>query len=214
MRRPRTPETATFTISAPSAGYRARRHHERELRDRRQRRRAADRRRALRWAAGNDGGGDRRRPGLDDGRREVTGGPTSVATAQRSHRCTHPCRARPHRSGTLSRVRYDPPTGAEMGLEFGGGGLADGDYAVRLFMGNSYEPGPGAGQRQFDVTIEGALAFDNVDLVARFGQRVGGMLEWQGAVTDGTIDIDFRHVIENPLIHGVEVLRIDDTLLL
>ena len=97
-------------------------------------------------------------------------------------------------------MRYDPPTGAEMGLEFGGGGLADGDYAVRLFMGNSYAGTSAPGQRQFDVTIEGALAFDNVDLVARFGHRVGGMLEWQGAVTDGTIDIDFRHVIENPLI--------------
>ena len=70
-------------------------------------------------------------------------------------------------------------------------------------MGNSYAGTSAPGQRQFDVTIEGALAFDNVDLVARFGQRVGGMLEWQGAVTDGTI-IDFRHVIENPLIHGVE----------
>ena len=57
----------------------------------------------------------------------------------------------------------------------------------------------------FDVLIENGLAFDNVDLVARFGHKTGGMLEWTGQVTDGRIDIDFVHVVQNPLINGVEI---------
>ena len=59
----------------------------------------------------------------------------------------------------------------------------------------------------FDVLIENGLAFDNVDLVARFGHKTGGMLEWTGQVTDGRVDIDFVHMVQNPLINGVEILR-------
>jgi hypothetical protein len=40
------------------------------------------------------------------------------------------------------------------------------------------------------------------------------MLEWQGQVTDGTIDIGFLHGVENPLINGVEILALGDTFLL
>ena len=50
----------------------------------------------------------------------------------------------------------------------------------------------------FDVLIESGLAFDNVDLVARFGHKTGGMLEWTGHVTDGRVDIDFDHVGAEP----------------
>jgi hypothetical protein len=40
------------------------------------------------------------------------------------------------------------------------------------------------------------------------------MLEWRGEVTDGTIDIDFRRGVENPLINGVEIAYLGDDLLL
>ena len=66
-----------------------------------------------------------------------------------------------------------------MGLDFGSG-LADGTYAVRLFMGNGYDPTGTPGKRVFDVMIEGDLAFDNVDIAARFGHETGGMLECAG----------------------------------
>jgi hypothetical protein len=35
------------------------------------------------------------------------------------------------------------------------------------------------------------------------------MFEWRGQVTDGTVDIDFAHVVKNPLINGVEIIRLD-----
>ena len=111
----------------------------------------------------------------------------------------------------FANERYDDATGAEMGLDFGTG-LAAGEYIVRLFMGNGYEGTKTVGSRVFDVRIEDTLAFNDVDLVARFGHKRGGMLEWHGQVTDGRVDIDFAHVVQNPLINGVEILAVPDLL--
>jgi hypothetical protein len=113
--------------------------------------------------------------------------------------------------GLFANERYDAVTGAEMGLDFGTG-LSAGEYIVRLFMGNGYEGTKTVGSRMFDVRIEDTLAFNDVDLVARFGHKRGGMLEWNGQVTDGRVDIDFAHVVENPLINGVEILAVPDLL--
>ena len=113
--------------------------------------------------------------------------------------------------GLFANERYDDATGAEMGLDFGSG-LAAGEYIVRLFMGNGYEGTKTVGSRVFDVRIEDTLAFNDVDLVARFGHKRGGMLEWHGQVTDGRVDIDFAHVVQNPLINGVEILAVPDLL--
>ena len=202
------PETASFTISAPSAGIVLGGTKTASFAITDNDSAPPTGSVAFRWAAGGttvaaiDGG-----PAWTAAASVVKGGPTTVSSAQiTSLHASVPSATTP--LGLFAKERYDPPTGAEMGLDFGTGGLADGDYAVRLFMGNSYAGTSAPGQRQFDVRIEGALAFDNVDLVARFGHKVGGMLEWQGTVTDGTIDIDFQHVIQNPLINGVEILRL------
>ena len=104
--------------------------------------------------------------------------------------------------GLFANERYDVETGAEMGLDFGTG-LAAGAYTVRLFLADTYDGTKTVGSRVFDVLIENGLAFDNVDLVARFGHKTGGMLEWTGQVTDGRVDIDFVHMVQNPLINGV-----------
>ncbi|GAB5378278.1 MAG: hypothetical protein AcusKO_47400 [Acuticoccus sp.] len=103
---------------------------------------------------------------------------------------------------------YGNDDGAPMGLEFGNGALAAGNYAVRLYMGNGFDGTSAPGERVFDVSVEGNLFLDDLDLSATFGHKVGGMYEWIGAVTDGTIDIDFGHVVENPLVNAVEIISI------
>jgi hypothetical protein len=99
-----------------------------------------------------------------------------------------------------------------MGLELGDGALADGRYAVRLHMGDGFVWTDGPGERVFDVEVEGELAFDDLDLSGTLGHRTGGVFEWRGAVTDGTVDIDFAHGVQNPLINAVEIVRLDDDL--
>jgi hypothetical protein len=139
----------------------------------------------------------------------IVGGPTNVfAGGITSLHSSVPKASVP--VGIFAQERWDPPTGAEMGLEFGKGGLAAGIFAVRLFIGNGYQGTNAVGDRVFDVLVEGKTAFNDVDPVARFGQKAGGMLEWRGAITDGTIDIDFRHDVQNPLINGVEIAYLGD----
>ncbi len=92
-----------------------------------------------------------------------------------------------------------------------------GVYEVRLYMGNGFEGTSLAGERVFDVAIEGQVLpnLDNIDLVANFGHLVGGMLSNQITVTDGSLNLEFLHDmvsgVQNPLINGIEVIQIGDT---
>ena len=98
---------------------------------------------------------------------------------------------------------------AGMSLEFGDGALEPGRYAVRLYMGNGYVGTNDPGERVFDVSVEDQVFLDDLDLSGTFGHQVGGMREWRGTVDDGTIDIAFDHVVENPLINGVEIIQLN-----
>ncbi len=161
-----------------------------------------------RWNAGTatvaaiDGG-----PNWTAGTAVISGGPTKVFTGGITAKHASVAASAP--MGLFAQERWDPATGAEMSLDFGAG-LASGAYAVRLFLGNAFGGTSAVGQRVFDIAIEGALAFDDVDPAKLFGHATGGMLEWKGQVTDGVIDIDFARVVDNPLINAVEILKLDD----
>ena len=109
--------------------------------------------------------------------------------------------------------KWDLGANPEMLWQFGGVGgapaLVDGTYTVNLFMGNGFSGTSGAGQRVFDVNIEGGpLEVDGLDLSALLGHQVGGMFSYDVEVTDGTLDIEFIHDVENPLINGIEILGV------
>ena len=109
--------------------------------------------------------------------------------------------------------RWDAAGGSEMQWAFDN--LDPGTYEVRLFMGNGFSGTSGVGARVFDVAIEGSVPsnLDDVDLVARFGHLTGGMVSNTVEVTDGTLNIDFLHdAAENPLINGIEIVRIGETI--
>ena len=111
--------------------------------------------------------------------------------------------------------RWDPLGGEEMGLEIGGGTLAAGTYAVRLFLGSTAWSGTDQpGDRVFDILVEDEFLFAGFDPVVAFGHQTGGMLEWQGQITDGTVDVDFQRIADHPNIHGLELLFFDDPLTL
>ena len=105
--------------------------------------------------------------------------------------------------GIFTNERYDAIAGPEMEWTFG---LPDGNYLVRLYMGNGFSGTSSPGQRVFDISIEGELVQNDLDLVERFGHQNGGMIEYPVTLTDGTLNILFEHVVENPLINGIEIL--------
>ncbi|MDN5766030.1 MAG: PKD domain-containing protein [Humibacillus sp.] len=89
---------------------------------------------------------------------------------------------------------FDAPTGAPL--------------QVRLFFANRYAGTSGTGQRVFDVSIDGVKKLDGFDIVATAGDQRGTM-QAVDLVSDGTVNIDFAHVTENPLVNAIEIVRTD-----
>jgi len=79
---------------------------------------------------------------------------------------------------------------------------------VRLYFSNGYSGTASVGQRVFDVSIDGAKVLDNYDIVADTGSQTGTMKQFS-VTSDGNVDIDFAHEVENPLVNGIEVIDED-----
>ncbi|MFK8182768.1 MAG: malectin domain-containing carbohydrate-binding protein [Phormidesmis sp.] len=106
--------------------------------------------------------------------------------------------------------RYDERGGTNLQWAFAT--PTAGQYEVRLFAGNAYIGASQAGQRIFDVVVEGTIptAFNNIDLSGQFGHSMGGMLSAVVEVTDGILNLEFLHdAVENPMINGLEIIHLN-----
>ncbi len=85
-----------------------------------------------------------------------------------------------------------------------------GEYEVRLYLGNAFVGTSASGQRIFDVAIEGSVPgnLNDIDLSGQLGHHVGGMFSNVVTVSDGTLNINFLHVVENPLVNGIEIIQL------
>jgi hypothetical protein len=64
-----------------------------------------------------------------------------------------------------------------------------------------------AGQRVFNVHIDGTAVLTNFDIFAAAGAANRAVTKaFNAAVTNGTLTIDFVHVTGDPLIAAIEVL--------
>jgi len=79
---------------------------------------------------------------------------------------------------------------------------------VRLFFANRYSGTSSVGSRVFDVDLDGNRVLDHYDIVASAGDQTGTMRAFD-ITSDGTVNIDFSHEVENPLIDGIEIIRRD-----
>lgn len=84
--------------------------------------------------------------------------------------------------------------------------VAAGRYVVRLYLAETFEGTQAEGARVFDVTVEGAIALDDVDVYAEVGGRTALVKELEAAVTDGSLDVAFGPVVQNPSVKAIEVL--------
>ena len=105
--------------------------------------------------------------------------------------------------------RWDMPDDTSMSWSFD---LSPAVYEVRLYIGNGYEGTQNPGERIFDVAVEGnvPVEFANIDPTAQFGDRVGGVISSTVEVTDGTLDLEFLHQVENPMVNGIEILQLTE----
>ena len=110
--------------------------------------------------------------------------------------------------GIFDTERWDGGGSPEMKYTFNVG--VPGDYTVRLFMRNGYSGTSTAGARIFDVTVEGNTypELTDIDLSALFGHLVAGVFEVDVTTTDNLLEIEFFHQNDNPLVCGIEILRL------
>ncbi len=107
----------------------------------------------------------------------------------------------------FGRERYDVASGPEMEFKFP---LENGEYLVNLYLGNSFEPANEVGDRIFDISLEGVVVKDDLDLIAEFGHLVAGMLSFPVTLNDGELNILFLHgIAENPIVSGIEILEVN-----
>ena len=87
----------------------------------------------------------------------------------------------------------------------------NGLYEVRLYMGNGFSDTNDPGERVFDVAVEGNVPaeFNNIDLSGLFGHQIGGAIGSIVTVNDGTLDLEFLNGVQNPLVNGLEIVRLD-----
>ncbi|HZJ06916.1 MAG TPA: PKD domain-containing protein [Nocardioidaceae bacterium] len=80
---------------------------------------------------------------------------------------------------------------------------------VRLYFANRCGCTSASGQRSFDVSVEGNKFLPNFDIVQQTGDQRGTMRSFDIASSDGTVNVDFAHVTENPLVNAIEIVRTD-----
>ncbi len=100
--------------------------------------------------------------------------------------------------------RWDSPSGAELMYSFI---LDPGFYQVRLHFAEIYSGASQVGQRVFDVLIEGQVVLDDFDMIADSGFQTAIVKEFGVTLTDGTLNIQLVHGVENPKISGIEIIE-------
>jgi hypothetical protein len=77
--------------------------------------------------------------------------------------------------------------------------------AARVYLAETRHDS--ADKRLFDITVEGVLAFDDVDVFARSGGADRGMVLWRQVTSDGTVTIEVgQGAAGEPSIAGIELV--------
>ena len=80
------------------------------------------------------------------------------------------------------------------------------NVTVRLYFANQNKDTSKAGQRVFNVLVDGVTRLSNFDVVAAAGNRTGTMRAFT-VTTDGDgVDVDLRAVTRDPLVNGIEIV--------
>ena len=85
--------------------------------------------------------------------------------------------------------------------------VPEGEYDVTLHFNESYFGPQNAGNRVFDVEIEGALLVNDLDPLAVAGHDVAYDLTFSAIdVSDGSLDLDFIKSVDNASVSGIRIV--------
>jgi hypothetical protein len=109
--------------------------------------------------------------------------------------------------GLFRNERWDPGTAPEMSYVFP---VPNGRYRVNVFLMNYCSCTDQVGERVFSIAMEGNVLERDMDLVARYGHRSGGMVSHEVEVSDGELSVTFLHGVENPLVNAIEIFGVEE----
>lgn len=98
--------------------------------------------------------------------------------------------------------RYDDTPSTPLDYSFQ---VQNGNYMVKLHFAETWSGITAAGQRVFDVLLEGQTVLHNYDVYAVAGANTARVETFQTPVTDGNLTIGLRKITQNPFISAIEV---------
>ncbi|WP_231182817.1 malectin domain-containing carbohydrate-binding protein [Haladaptatus sp. DYF46] len=94
--------------------------------------------------------------------------------------------------------------------------VQSGTYEVRLYFVESYFDDSGwndyekGGPRKFDVEVEGKRVLHKYDMYKELGHDRGTMKSFTVTVRDGVLNVKFLHDKEDPMLSGIEIVRVNE----
>ncbi|WP_458190150.1 malectin domain-containing carbohydrate-binding protein [Haladaptatus sp. NG-WS-4] len=93
--------------------------------------------------------------------------------------------------------------------------VESGTYEVRVYLAETYFDDSGwndyeeNGPRTFGIEVEGDRVLDDYDMYAELGHDRGTVKSYTVTVDDGIVNVRFLHEEEDPMVSGVEIVRVD-----
>ncbi len=85
--------------------------------------------------------------------------------------------------------------------------VANGDYTVNLHFAETWSGAFGDNLRVFDVTAEGQFVLDDLDIYTEVRENRVLIKSFPITVTDGKLNIEFLHVVQNPKVCAIEIVQ-------
>jgi PKD repeat protein len=83
---------------------------------------------------------------------------------------------------------------------------SSGKYTLRLYFAETNAACYKKGLRKFGIQAEGATLVASEDIYAEAGAKTALMKEFTVNVTDGTLNLNFVRITNNPLVNGIEII--------
>jgi hypothetical protein len=101
--------------------------------------------------------------------------------------------------------RYNSSVSAGMVYTFA---VPNGQYHVNLYFAEIYGPTQVKGARVFNVKMQGATVFSNLDIFAAAGANTALVKSADVTVSNGQVSIEFDNLVQNAKIDAIEILSV------
>lgn len=105
----------------------------------------------------------------------------------------------------FQKGRYNPNFSAGMVYAFA---VPNGQYHVNLYLAETYSATEAKGARVFNVKMQGATVFSNLDIFALAGADNALVESTLVTVSNGQVSIEFDNVVQTAKVNAIEILPV------